>query len=272
MCRYNRPHYHGAAKKMSFSQFLRQPYPAVTRFRSDRGVEYTRGNGEGIRDMNRVEAFMSKVTKERVRGRDGRGGRDGDRDQMDDDMDSGDDAFDREHPDTENFANGCRMHSVSPTDMCLCATGQSCAEPLPRGCNPGFRNPVQLWNIKMASFLALDTFLPHVHLLRYHSLLEDPPGVLTAMVHAHCLSWARPCFKDSINNRAPNIPRNAHADHTAVAAWGTSNRADLKSHYIGDGWIRFWNASDPRRSDLAFLNSELDPTAMRKLGYEYHRS
>ena len=140
-----------------------------------------------------------------------------------------------------------------------------------------FHSPIELWNLKAQSHLAraeamLDSEITFV---QYEDILRDPVRIIAWLGRRLCLQWSKPaCFSmvQSSTNRK-EMSRFGRRNPARSVTRATDNLRpdgdkfvfrDYQDFYLRSGWRE---AILPR--DLDFIDSQLDRSVMRSLGYSY---
>ena len=244
---FHRPYYHGAANKMSFSTFIQESYPAQTSVTWP--IAHSNSKLKNIDEGN-------------------------------------DDDFDRSHynKDLENFWEGCRTHHKGQAEsnrLCtVCSTSESrrSSTQIGRGRNrakPAFASPVQMWNVKLQSYLGLQKLavLPHTVHLRYEDLLRSPDRSIEAISQQHCVARRLrvAAYREEHVKGAPNLfrlPKFQKANYT----WHQQDGPGLVGQYVEGGWKSFYRSNLMDRATkeiLSLVNSQLDHEVMEAFGYEF---
>lgn len=133
---------------------------------------------------------------------------------------------------------------------------------------PGFANPMQVWNTKVRSYLALDGKVPHlVHLLYEHALAAPAEYLHAALVQRHAAQVA-PCFAD--RDAPSKQPLNGRTRQQGMADWHQLSRGGHQGLYLGAAakFRAFYERLGTFHGDVAFINAELDPYVLGRMGIE----
>ena len=279
---FHRPYYHGAAKSMAFSQFIQAPFPAQT---SREPPAYSRRREQLRRQQHEHHSGLDDALE------------------ADRDLENYWGSCRRHH-------RGHR-ESLCLCSVCAVPRNQSSSAPAPapapspapslapveaaptsragraafravQNCHgskrrhgrPAFASPVEMWNIKQRSYLALRGNLSTTN-IRYEDLLRHPDRAIEAIATMHCIARKNAAF----NNRedhvkgAPNLARSPHL-RGGNFSWHKRSRAGLISQYADGGWKDFYRSgaavtATTTKDLLAQLNAQLDAVVMKLLEYEY---
>ncbi len=110
-----------------------------------------------------------------------------------------------------------------------------------------FDTPMDLWNEKTASYLALAA---HAVVLtcRYEDLIANPFGILTRLVREHGIGVLRAPFEN--------------VEETTKREDRGRNFSDYRDYYLEERWRQRLSSST-----IASINARLDETLMKRLGY-----
>lgn len=244
---FHRPYYHNTARRMSFPKFVQAPYPA--------------------------KAHSGRLQNAGLLPREN----------------DNDEYGDARNIDLENYWDSCYRHHKGVNENCLCSVCtntnitdknslaqifdlsdlQKCQSMRIKISRPSFASPIQMWNIKMSSFIALhqsSSVVYSVH-LRYEDILNDPKEAVDQIVKLFRLRRRSESFldRDVHVKLPPSFSKGAYN-------WHQYTRDDLKSQYLEGGWKMFYRMNMTSVQTcrlLAVINAQLDPVVMDNLRYKY---
>jgi len=117
------------------------------------------------------------------------------------------------------------------------------------GCGAGFKNPIELWNIKNKAYLELAKDY-NVISLTYEELLASPKGALQKI--AEILG----CSLESFENIYSAAKKEDQGN-------GEKNYQSYQEYYLQEQWRKKLNSLDIR-----WISSQLDKEVMRTFGYQ----
>lgn len=124
-------------------------------------------------------------------------------------------------------------------------TGRTATTQHPRHRHPYFRDPIDLWNRKHASYTALPA--PNVYRLRYEDLVSDPERALGPIYTRFNVPRKHDKFQN-IDDSTKNTVKDF---------------ASYRDYYMNEKWKRQFDS----RITLAFINRGLDKAVLRSWGY-----
>jgi Sulfotransferase domain len=111
-----------------------------------------------------------------------------------------------------------------------------------------YPHPVEMWNRKYQSYLALPTYVPQTAFVRYEDLIRSPEAELGKIAGQLGLAKGLQWFTDESRT----------ISHTE----GVKEKSFHSEYYLSEKWKKELNALD-----LAYINQKIDQQVMAKLGY-----
>lgn len=113
-----------------------------------------------------------------------------------------------------------------------------------------YSNPIEMWNRKYQSYLALADYSNRTTFVRYDDLIKSPEAELAKIVAHLDLAKGLRWFIDE--------PRTISHDQ------GVKDRVFHADYYLSQKWKK-----ELHSSDIAYINQKVDPKVVEKLGYTF---
>lgn len=108
-----------------------------------------------------------------------------------------------------------------------------------------YPNPIQMWNAKTASYFSLAQYGPHLHIC-YETLLTRPEETIDDIINCLGLTARSAPFLEVTRSTKPEA----------------KTREDYAKRYTAETWRKALTSDD-----IAFVNTQLDPEVVERVGY-----